>query len=435
MCCIMKTSKHVDNPIPNSASILSVGPGMGGIEKGVEEAGTRIQVVANVEIEAFIIQNAIGLMEKGVVAPAPFWADLTTFNAKPFYGMVDFIFSGFPCQPFSVAGLGKGTEDLRHLFPHLMRIGKECGAKGFFLENVPGLISTRTLDYAPQTKARISHYLEGTRQRMGDKIADRVWNRILRLFGRPALHHVLSELEAAGYTVKWGIYSAEECGAPHQRKRVFILAIKPRHSERSEESQLEDSYPFRNGRRGDHGKNRRPEIQTEGSSDLANTDDIRSGTESRYLPSQGEKTEGSTQGKNRERSGDDTRNICKAKLEYSSNSIQCNDSRKKEEKLRFASNTSGISNPHSNDGSKIRHEQITTRFGNASQKWPAPPGPYQHEWEEPRTLRRSKVAKPGVGCTIDGYNFREDLLRMFGNGVVRQTATKAWIDLWSKLLK
>lgn len=30
-----------------------------------------------------------------------------------------------------------------------------------------------------------------------------------------------------GYRVEAGLYSAEECGAPHQRKRLFILAIRP----------------------------------------------------------------------------------------------------------------------------------------------------------------------------------------------------------------
>lgn len=38
------------------------------------------------------------------------------------------------------------------------------------------------------------------------------------------LSTVISDLEELGYTVSWGLFSAEECGAPHQRKRVFILA-------------------------------------------------------------------------------------------------------------------------------------------------------------------------------------------------------------------
>jgi hypothetical protein len=37
-----------------------------------------------------------------------------------------------------------------------------------------------------------------------------------------------------------------------------------------------------------------------------------------------------------------------------------------------------------------------------------------------------------VGCTIDGYNYREDLLRAYGNSVVEQTAEIAFIDLLQK---
>jgi site-specific DNA-cytosine methylase len=38
------------------------------------------------------------------------------------------------------------------------------------------------------------------------------------------LSSVISDLEELGYKVSWGIFSAREVGAPHQRKRVFILA-------------------------------------------------------------------------------------------------------------------------------------------------------------------------------------------------------------------
>ena len=38
------------------------------------------------------------------------------------------------------------------------------------------------------------------------------------------LRDVLQDLERMGYRATWGIFSASEVGAPHQRKRVFILA-------------------------------------------------------------------------------------------------------------------------------------------------------------------------------------------------------------------
>jgi DNA (cytosine-5)-methyltransferase 1 len=61
--------------------------------------------------------------------------------------------------------------------------------------------------------------------------------------------------------------------------------------------------------------------------------------------------------------------------------------------------------------------------------FPMGQGYEQWEWEEPREV------KPGVGCTVNGYSFREDLLRALGNSVVEQTAELAFIDLIRKHLK
>jgi DNA (cytosine-5)-methyltransferase 1 len=38
------------------------------------------------------------------------------------------------------------------------------------------------------------------------------------------LSTVISDLEEDGYNATWGIFSAREVGAQHQRKRVFIMA-------------------------------------------------------------------------------------------------------------------------------------------------------------------------------------------------------------------
>ncbi len=85
------------------------------------------------------------------------------------------------CQPFSYAGKRKGAEDPRHLWPAFLRLIDGIKPKMCFFENVAGHISL-------------------------------------------GLREVLSDLESRGYETTWGIFSAAEVGAPHQRKRVFILA-------------------------------------------------------------------------------------------------------------------------------------------------------------------------------------------------------------------
>ena len=49
--------------------------------------------------------------------------------------------------------------------------------------------------------------------------------------GESVLKYVLGDLEERGYSCTWGVFSASEVGAPHQRKRVFILAYTTRNHE------------------------------------------------------------------------------------------------------------------------------------------------------------------------------------------------------------
>jgi len=126
-------------------------------------------------------------MEEGAIHPAPVYTDLKTFPFADFLGRVDILSGGFPCQPFSNAGLGRGVEDPRHLFPFILEGIKQCLPRFVFLENVEGILSKYTAE------------------------------------GEPVLQYVLRSLEEAGYRTTWGIFSASEVGAPHQRKRVFIM--------------------------------------------------------------------------------------------------------------------------------------------------------------------------------------------------------------------
>ena len=164
-----------------SPTILSLCTGYGGIERGLELAGIKPRILAHVEIEAFAIANLVNKMEAGQLAPAPIWTNLKTLPMEPFRDRVDLLTGGYPCQPFSAAGKRLGDKDPRHLWPHILNIIDEVMPRVCFFENVEGHISK-------------------------------------------GLPEVLTDLESRGYQVAWGIFSASEVGAPHQRKRVFILA-------------------------------------------------------------------------------------------------------------------------------------------------------------------------------------------------------------------
>ena len=161
-------------------TVIAFCAGYGGIERGLDLAGVKHRVIAYVEIEAFAIANLVSKMESGQLCPAPIYTDLKTFPAHLFRDRVDLITGGYPCQPFSAAGQRKGTDDPRHLWPFIRRHIESIRPVRCFFENVEGHISL-------------------------------------------GLSTVVSDLEEDGYRSAWGIFSAREVGAPHQRKRVYIL--------------------------------------------------------------------------------------------------------------------------------------------------------------------------------------------------------------------
>ena len=160
---------------------LSLCTGYGGIDLGLNRVIRGMRTLAYAEIDAFAVEVLLARMEDGSLDPAPIWTDVRDFPWHLLHGSVDILSAGYPCQPFSHAGLRKGDNDERHLWPHIKRGIESVRPAIVFLENVEGHIS------------------------MG-------------------LSSVISDLEELGYEAAWGIFSAEECGAPHRRNRVFIVA-------------------------------------------------------------------------------------------------------------------------------------------------------------------------------------------------------------------
>jgi DNA (cytosine-5)-methyltransferase 1 len=170
---------HVDSTSP--VTHVSLCAGYGGIDLGLHRAIPNLRTIAVSEIEAFACANLVAKMEAGLLDPAPIWTDLKTFPWAEFRDRVDILSGGYPCQPFSAAGKRLGAEDPRHLWPFISAGIAAMRPGACFFENVDGHIS------------------------MG-------------------LPDVLQDLAGLGYRATWCVASASECGAPHQRKRVFILA-------------------------------------------------------------------------------------------------------------------------------------------------------------------------------------------------------------------
>ena len=161
---------------------LSLCSGYGGIDLGLKGVfGENVRTLAYAEIEAFAIECLLARMEGGQLDAAPIWPNIKSFPWGAFSDRVDILSGGYPCQPFSAAGKRLGTEDPRHLWPFIADGIRIMRPKLCFFENVEGHISL-------------------------------------------GLREVIEELGSIGYKTTWGIFSASEVGAPHQRKRVFIMA-------------------------------------------------------------------------------------------------------------------------------------------------------------------------------------------------------------------
>jgi len=113
------------------------------------------------------------------------YEDITKTDFTVWRGRIDVLTGGFPCQPFSLAGKRKGTEDERHLWPEMLRAIREIKPRWIVGENVFGLVN---------------------------------WD------GGLVFEQVQADLEAEGYEVQPYILPACAVGAPHRRDRVWFVA-------------------------------------------------------------------------------------------------------------------------------------------------------------------------------------------------------------------
>lgn len=138
--------------------------------------------VGAVEIDPYCRRVLEARQRDGILEPFPIHDDIKTFDGTAWRGRVDVVCGGFPCQDVSEAGHRRGLDGERSgLWFEMARVVREVRPRFVFVENVGGLL-VRGID------------------------------------------RVLGELASLGFDAEWCVRSAADCGAQHQRKRIWILA-------------------------------------------------------------------------------------------------------------------------------------------------------------------------------------------------------------------
>ena len=143
------------------------------------------RTIGYVEIEEYCQKVIAQRIKDGLLDEAPIFTDIKSFNrdgyAESYQGMVDVISGGFPCQDISCAGKGAGITGKRSgMWFEMESAIRTIRPRYVFIENSPMLL--------------------------------------IRGFDR-----VLCGLSEMGYDARWGIISAADVGAPHLRKRIWIV--------------------------------------------------------------------------------------------------------------------------------------------------------------------------------------------------------------------
>ena len=164
-------------------NVLDLFSGIGGFSLGLESTGF-FKTIAFVEKDKFCQK----VLQKNF-PNIPIEDEVRNVKGEKY--RADVITGGFPCQPFSVAGKRRGTDDDRFLWDETIRIVSEQKCKWFIGENVEGIIN----------------------------IQDGM-----------VFRQIHDDLESEGFETQSIIIPASGVGAWHQRKRVWIIGCNVSNS-------------------------------------------------------------------------------------------------------------------------------------------------------------------------------------------------------------
>jgi len=189
--------------VSRKLKVLDLFSGIGGFALGLDSTGF-FETVKFVEKDKYC-QKVLRKNFPNI----PIEEDIKNVEGKEY--SADVVVGGFPCQPFSVAGKQKGTNDDRYLWPEMLRLIREIKPEFVIGENVQGLVN---------------------------------------LQNGMVLRQVQDQLESEGFEVQCFLIPASGIGAWHQRYRVWIVGHSQHNGLLAAEKRCRDEKDYGGSQKG-----------------------------------------------------------------------------------------------------------------------------------------------------------------------------------------
>lgn len=189
---------------------IEIFSGAGGMAKGLELAGSKH--------EAFIEWNAdaCNTLRVNYGENLVHEGDIRQFSFDDYKDKcVDIIAGGPPCQPFSLGGKAKGSNDERDMFPAAISAIRTLMPKAFIFENVKGLLRESFSEYF--------HYILLQLTYPEIILNSNDWNDNLSLLKKIDRDN---DYKGMRYQVSYRLINAADYGVPQKRERVIIVGFR-----------------------------------------------------------------------------------------------------------------------------------------------------------------------------------------------------------------
>lgn len=172
--------------IKKEIRVATVFSGIGAVEQALKRLKIKNKIVFACDFDKFVKQSYLANYN---IKDEDWHDNILDLDAKKYYGEVDMIFGGSPCQSFSSVGKRKGLNDDRgNLIYEYIRIIDECQPNVFVFENVKGLLTHNK---------------------------GKTWDDI-----------VLKDFKALGYKLFYDVLNSKDYGIPQHRDRLFLIGFK-----------------------------------------------------------------------------------------------------------------------------------------------------------------------------------------------------------------